>query len=452
MKSANILLFLTTSLCICQLNTALAQQNDVQEKVNDYINTYIQMNQFSGSILIAEKGQIIVKKGYGYANYEFDILNNPEIRFRIGSLTKGFTAVAILQLEEKGLLSIDDKLLKYIPDYPRGNEISIKHLLTHTSGIPNHTEFEDFNKERRVFHYSILETIETFKNKPLEFNPGERFKYSNSNYILLGFVIEQVSKMSYEEYIKQNIFEPLKMNNSGFENPERIIKSFAQGYCFKNNEIEKTEYRDMSNAHASGALYSTIEDLFIWDRALYSEELINNGSKEKMFTEFKDNYGYGWGIVNILNHKMIGHYGEIDGFTSNISRYTNDDICIIVLSNFEHSPIERISYDLAAIVFNEKYTPPEIIKTIKLTESILHSYVGKYELKPNFVFDISISDGRLYCQPTGQSKLELLPISETEFFLKEVEAKISFSKEINDKTGKLILHQGDKEIPAYKIE
>jgi CubicO group peptidase (beta-lactamase class C family) len=450
MKQKTILSFLITGLCIC--NSVLAQQNTVQEKVNDYINAYIQMNQFSGSILIAKNGQIIVKKGYGYANYEFDIKNAPETKFRIGSLTKGFTAVAILQLEKKGLLKVDDKLQKYIPDYPRGDEITIKHLLTHTSGIPDHTKFEDFNKERRVFEYNILETIETFKNKSLEFNPGERFKYSNSNYILLGFVIEQVSKVSYAEYIKQNIFGPLKMKNSEFDNPEKIIKNLAQGYCFRNNEIEKAKFRDMSNAHASGALYSTIEDLYIWDRALYSEELINKESKEKMFTEFKDNYGYGWGIINIFNHKMIGHSGEIDGFTSNISRFINDDICIIVLSNFEHTPIGRISSDLAAIVFNEKYTIPEIIKTIKLTDSILQSYLGKYELKPNFIFDISISDGRLYCQPTGQSKLELLPISESEFILKEVEAKISFSKDSNGKIEKLILHQGGKEIPAYKMK
>jgi CubicO group peptidase (beta-lactamase class C family) len=446
------LLCLIAILCICKFNVALAQQDDIQKKVDEYIDAHIQMNQFSGSILIAKNDQIVVNKGYGYANYGFEIKNNPETKFRIGSLTKGFTAVAILQLEENSLLSVDDKLQKYIPDYPRGDEITIKHLLTHTSGVPNHTEFEDFNKERRVFGYSILETIETFKNKPFEFTPGEKFNYSNSNYILLGFIIEHVSKMSYAEYIKQNIFEPLKMNNSGFENPERIVKNFAQGYCFKNNEIEKAKFRDMSNAHASGALYSTTEDLYIWDRALYSEELINNKSKEKMFTEFKDNYGFGWGIVNVFNHKMIAHSGEIDGSTSNISRFINDDITIIILSNFEHTPINRINKDLIAIIFNEKYTVPEIIKTIKLTEDILQTYIGKYELKPDFVFKVSCSDGRLFCQPTGQPKLELVPISESEFILKEVEAKISFSKNSNQEIEKLILHQGDRKIPANKID
>ena len=447
-----LLLCLIAILSMGKSTIVTAQQDDIQKKVDEYIDAHMQMKQFSGSILIAKNDQIIINKGYGYASYGFEIKNSPETKFRIASLTKGFTAVAILQLAEKGLLSVNDKLQKYIADYSRGDEITIKHLLTNTSGIPNHTEFPDFDKERRVYAYSLPETIETFKNKALKFNPGEKFNYSNSNYILLGFVIEQVSKVSYAEYIKQNIFEPLKMNNSGFENPERIIKNFAQGYCFKNNEIEKAKYRNMSNAHASGALYSTAEDLYLWDRALYSEELISNKSKKEMFTEFKANYGFGWGIVNVFNHKMIAHSGEIDGFTSNISRFINDDISIIILSNFEHTPINRINKDLIAIVFNEKYAVPEIIKTIKLSEEILQSYIGKYELKPNFIFDISISNGILFCQLTGQSKLELMPISESEFILKEVEAKISFSKKSNQEIEKLILHQGDKEIPAHKIE
>lgn len=444
------LICLISFLSICMFNVAFAQQDDIQKKVDEYINAHMQMNQFSGSILIAKDDQVIVNKGYGYANYAFEINNNPETKFRIASLTKGFTAAAILQLEEKSLLSVDDKLQKYIADYPRGNEITIKNLLTHTSGIPNHTEFEDFKKERRVYESSLLETIETFKNKALKFNPGEKFNYSSSNYILLGFVIEQVSKLSYAEYIEQNIFEPLKMNNSGFEKPERIIKNFAQGYCFKNNEIENAKFRNMSNAHASGALYSTTEDLYIWDRALYSEELISNESKEKMFTEFKDNYGFGWGIVNVFNHKMIVHSGDIDGFTSNISRFVNDDLSIIILSNFEHTPISRINMDLIAIVFNEKYTVPEIIKTIKLSNNILQSYVGEYELQPDFIFSISFNDGKLFCQATGQPKFELLPISDSEFILKEVNAKISFTKNSDQKIEKLILHQGNQEVPALK--
>lgn len=446
-----LLISLITISSLCNFNTALAQQDDIQKKVDEYIDAHMQMNQFSGSILIAKNNQIVLNKGYGYSSYGFEIKNNQHTKFRIGSLTKGFTAVAILQLEEKGLLDINDKLQKYLPDYPRGNDITIKHLLTSTSGIFNHTEFEDFNKNRRVYECSLMETIETFKNKDLKFNPGEKFDYSNSNYILLGLIIEQVSKMSYEDYVKQNIFEPLEMNHSGFENPNTVIKNFANGYRVDNDKIENANYRNMSNAHASGALYSTISDLYLWDRALYTEKLISNESKSKMFTEFKSNYGFGWGIVNVFNHKMIAHSGEIDGFTSNISRFVEDDVTIIILSNFEQTPINLINRDLIAIVFNEKYTIPEVVKTIQLSDNTLKLYTGEYKLQEGFVFSISFNDNKLYCQPTRQQKLELSPISESEFILKGVNAKISFVKNSNNNIEKLILHQGDKQFSAPKI-
>jgi CubicO group peptidase (beta-lactamase class C family) len=452
MKRNIILPFLLIAfLSFCQTAKLSAQQSDIQKKVDDYIDAYIQMNQFSGSILIAKNGHVLVSKGYGKSSYQFNIENTSQTKFRIGSLTKGFTAVAIMQLIENTNLSLDDKLIKFIPDYPRGDEITIKHLLTCTSGIPNHTEFKDFDNDRRVYPFTVSQTIETFKNKPLEYNPGERFNYSNSNYILLGFIIEQISNMTYAEYIEQNIFEPLRMEHSGFEKPEGIINFMAQGYCFRNNEIKNAKFRDMSNASASGALYSNVEDLYIWDRALYTEKLITKESLNTLFTPFKDNYTFGWGVVNVLNHKMITHSGEIDGFTANFSRFPDDDICIIILSNFEQTPISRINKDLIAIIFGEEYEIPKVIKTIKLSDDILQSYIGEYKLKPGFIFTVSFDNGSLFCQPTGQPKLELLPISESEFFLKEVEAKISFIKNSNQEVEKLILNQGGHQIPALKV-
>ena len=452
MKRASILWIFMAILCFCQLDPLHAQNNEIREKIDEYIGAFVEMNQFSGSILVAKDGQLLINKAYGYASYEFGIKNTPEVKFRTGSLTKGFTAIAIMQLVETNQLSLDDRLSEYIPDYPRGNEIIIKHLLTHTSGIPNHTEFDDFNKERRVFHYDILETIKTFQNKPLEFNPGDKFSYSNSNYILLGFIIEQVSNMKYAEYIKENVFKPLKMRNSGYEKPEEIIKNMARGYRLQNDEIINARYRNMSNAHASGALYSTTGDLYKFDRALYTNELISEESRELMFTPFKGNYGFGWGIVHVFDRRMIAHSGEIDGSRSNISRFPGENVCIIILSNFEHTPINRINKDIIAIVFGKEYRIPEVVNTVQLPGKVLQSYTGKYEVRPGLVFEVTYSDGELFCQPTGQPKLELLSVSETEFTLMKVDAKISFVKGANEKVERLILYQGGKQISAFKIK
>ncbi|MFC0875254.1 serine hydrolase [Saccharicrinis sp. FJH2] len=450
MKRSKIFFPLLTLIFVGYINNLYAQEN-LQQQTDEYINAYVEMNLFNGSVLIAKGSEILASNAYGLASYEFCIPNVAETKFRIGSLTKGFTAVAIMQLSEDHKLSLEDKLNRFIPDYPRGDEITIKNLLTHTSGIPNHTEFSDYNRDRRVYHYDVTETISTFKNKKLDFNPGEKSAYSNSNYILLGYIIEKVSTMSYEKYINENIFQPLKMLNSGFEHPDNIIKNFSGGYILQNNELHKSHYRDMSNAQASGALYSTVGDLYLWDRALYSDKIIGEKSRYLLFNEYKNNFTYGWGIVNVYKHKMIALAGETDGFRANISRFPDDDLCIIVLSNFEHTPLNRINRDLIAMVFGEKYAIPEIQKTIALPHEIMQSYEGAYEVSPGFNFNIIVEDKRCFCQPTGQSKLELFAIAENEFFIPEADAIIHFTKKDSSKTEKLILKQGGREVAAFKI-
>jgi CubicO group peptidase (beta-lactamase class C family) len=447
-----VLIGLVIQLCFVAVPVFSANINsNIESKVDHYINAYVKLHEFSGSILIAQKGRDIVNKGYGMADREHGIRNSPETVFRIASLTKQFTAMAIMMLEEKGLLDLDDSLTKYIPDYPGGDKIKIFHLLTHTSGIPDHTELPGFDKERRVYPYDITKTIETFKNKPLEFAPGEKFKYCNSGYILLGYIIEKVTGMPYGDYIKQNIFEPLKMSHSGFESTYKIVKNHANGYRIENNEFVKAKYRNISNASASGALYSTTEDLYLWDRALYTEKLIKKSSLEKMFSPFRQHYGYGWGIVNVFNRKMVGHNGETEGFRANISRFINDDACIIILSNLEETPVGKISIGLAAILFGEKYDTPEMKKFVKVDPDLLNEYVGKYELNPKFYFVITGDNTHLYCQANAQKKLEIYPVSEKKFYVQEVDAYISFERGKNNKIERLILHQGGKERAARKI-
>jgi len=349
---------------LCLSSTA----QPIQSKADEYIRAYVEMGRFSGSVLISQKGKILLSKGYGMANYEHDIPNTPQTKFRLGSVTKQFTATAIMQLQEKGLLTVDDPLKKYIPDYPNGEIITIHHLLTHTSGIPDLTNFPE-HRQTIMIPSPVEKTILRFKDKPLEFPPGEKFKYSNSGYLLLGYIIEKVSGKTYEEFINENIFKPLQMTNSGYGHHSPILKNRASGYEYDENGLINAPYVDMSMPHGGGALYSTIEDLYLWDRALYTEKILKKISLDKMFTPFKQSYSYGWRIDSIFNHKRIHHAGSIFGFQAYIARYVDDNSCLILLSNRRPIETEKMIRDLTALLFGEKYElPKDEKKAIKDTK------------------------------------------------------------------------------------
>jgi len=227
MRGAAILAGSLLLLFVLTATTCVAQ--DIEAKVDGYISPYLKIGNFSGSILIAKEGRILLSKGYGMANLEHDVPNTPQTIFRLGSVTKQFTSMAIMQLQEKQLLNVDDPIAKYLPTYPNGEEITIHHLLTHTSGVPDFTSFPDYEKTM-MLPSPVEKTIERFKDKPLEFTPGEKFKYSNSGYILLGYIIEKVSGKSYEEFLKENIFQPLNMMNTGYDHHHTLLKHRASGY------------------------------------------------------------------------------------------------------------------------------------------------------------------------------------------------------------------------------
>lgn len=444
------ILFITLFLILALSMVSFSQT--LEEKVDEYINPHIQMEKFSGSILIAQKGEILLSKGYGMANYEHSVPNVPHTKFRMGSLSKQFTAMAIIQLQEKGLLNVEDPIIKYFPDYPEtGKIITIHHLLTHTSGIPSFTGFPDFQKTS-MMPSSLEETIARFKDKALEFAPGEKYNYSNSGYILLGAIIEKVSGQSYEMFLKENIFQPLKMMNTGYDHHSTILKDRAAGYFLGNEGLNNAAYTDMSIPHAAGSLYTTAEDLYLWDRALHTEKLVKKSSLDKIFTPFMGNYGYGWRIGDSFNRKVVAHSGGINGFTTHIARYLDDEVCVIVLINIEGMGVGDIARDLAAIVFGEKYEILQVRSPIELDPRIYDSYVGEYELVPEFTMVITTENNRIFVQPTGQPKFEIFPESEMKFFLKAFDAQITFVKNEQGKVTELIMHQAGKDMPAKKIK
>lgn len=332
--------------------------HDIAAKADEYLAAHADLLTFNGSVLIAQKGQVLLNKGYGLANREHNVPNTPQTKFRIGSITKQFTAMAIMQMQEKGMLKVEEPVATYLPDFPNGKKFTVHHLLTHTSGLKSFTGFPDYLSTMMI-PSPPEKTLERFKELPLEFDPGEKYAYCNSGYVLLGHLIETLTADKYENVLQEQIFSPLEMNDTGYDRWDSILERRASGYIKENGQLKNALYIDMSIPHAAGALYSTVEDLYKWDRALYTEKLLPKPSMDKMFTPFKDGYAYGWLVGDLFGHKRIEHSGGINGFVTNISRFVDDDVCIIVLSNFEHADTNRLIMDLSAIVFGEKYEMPK---------------------------------------------------------------------------------------------
>ncbi len=341
-----------------QLGTEISSEkySDLAASIDEYIQSRVKYDHFSGSVLVARDGEILLKKAYGLANVEHNIPNSPQSIFRLGSVTKQFTAMAILQLQEAGKLRVDDPISRYLPDYPNGDHITIHHLLTHSSGIAEHTDEHEFFDWAKQPH-TPDEIIAWFKDKPLDFPPGTQVSYSNSGYILLGKIIEEVSGQTYEDYINERIFEPLNMSNSGYEHDEHESSNWTVGYHSlpgsSGGHAEKAKYLHMSIPYAAGALYSTVEELYIWDQALRTEVLVSRSALDSMFTPHLGGAGYGWFIDPSAGTLTIAeHGGGIFGYRSHILRYIEDEAVIIILSNLENAPVDRIAHTLKRMLFD----------------------------------------------------------------------------------------------------
>ena len=438
----------TVSIALLLLLTASAAAQDLTPKFDEYLNALVKQGHFTGSALAARDGKVIFSKGYGLANAELEAPNTPQTKFRLGSITKQFTAAAILLLQERGKLGVQDPICKYVDACPAAwSDVTIHHLLSHTGGIPNFTNFPDY-QPKMMMPVTTQEMIARFKDKPLDFKPGEKWSYSNSGYFLLGCIIEKAAGESYESFLQKNIFEPLKMTSTGYDHFDTILKNRATGYSLRKGKMVNSAYLDMTQPYSAGSLYSTVEDLFLWNEALYSNKLLSAKSREAMMTPIKGDYAYGLGVQTKSGRKVISHGGGINGFNTFLARFPAEKVTIVVLRNADYgSPGPgQISVDLGAIVFGEKYEIPGAAKDVKVDTKIYDAYVGRYELAPDFIITISKESDRLMAQATGQPQIELFPESETKFFLKVIDAKVTFVKDDKGQVTHLILHQaGDRE-------
>jgi len=429
-----------------------APAQDIAVKADEYLNSFVNAKQFSGSVLIARDGKVLFSGGYGMANLEHNVPNSTKTKYRLGSITKQFAATAILQLEERGKLKVEDSICLHVTECPETwKPITIHNLLTHTSGIPNFTSFPEYRREW-MLPSRPPETTKKFRDKPLDFPPGSQFRYSNSGYILLAVIIEKASGESWESFTRKNIFDPAGMHDSGHDTHASILPHRATGYWMEAGQWANSAFHDMSIPIGGGDLYSTVEDMLKWDQALYTEIILTKKSLDKAFTPFKSGYAYGWSTGELFQKRRIGHGGGINGFVTNFDRFPEERTTIVVLSNFNGSPVPRIARDLAAILYGQSYEPYRARTAIKLDPKMYDTLAGKYQLSPDAVITITREGDSLMTQLTGQGKSEVFPESENKFFLKVVDAQLTFHRDASGKATSLTLHQNGRDVPANRVE
>ncbi|HVC94909.1 MAG TPA: serine hydrolase [Pirellulales bacterium] len=443
-----LIVFLSAWLAVAPI----VANDDLKPKLEKYLAACVDADQFNGSVLVAKDDTLLVSQGYGWANAELRVPNTAQTRFRLGSITKQFTAMAVMILQEQDKLHVGDPVGTNVDDAPEAwNDVTIHHLLSHTSGIPSFTSFPDYPK-KWMLPQTLPEMVARFKDKPLEFEPGEKFAYSNSGYLLLGAIIEKASDMTYEAFLRQEVFEPLGMLDTGYDHHATILQNRAAGYTRDGDQLANAAYIDMSQPHAAGALYSTVEDLLRWDRALTSGKLITAESKATMFTPVRDNYAYGWSVQTRDGMTVTSHGGGINGFSTHILRIPELQLCVVVLSNVESNTPGRISQDLTAIVLGKPYKLPKMRSVANVDPKIYDDYAGKYAFNPALVLTCTREGEHLMVQLTGQPKFEIYPESETEFFLKVVDSQLSFARDDDGKITHVVLHQGGRDQEAKRVE
>jgi CubicO group peptidase (beta-lactamase class C family) len=438
---------LLAAIVMATATTALAQ--DVP-RIEQLVQSYAPGGAFMGAVLIARGDEVVLSKGYGSANLEWNVPNTASTKFRLGSLTKQFTAASILLLEERGKLKVDDPVKKYLPDAPAAwDAITVFHLLTHTSGIPNFTGFPDY-RSLEPFPTTAEQLVARFRDKPLDFQPGEKWSYSNSGYVLLGYLIERLSGGSYETFVQQNLFTPLGMKDSGYDSNTAVIRSRAAGYTRGPGGLVNAGFVHMSIPFSAGALYSTTDDLLRWERGLFGGNVLSDASLTKMTTAFKSDYAFGL-IVRVVNgHKVISHDGGIEGFNTYLAYYPENKLTVIVLSNVNGSAPDEMGPKLGAMVLGDAVRLTSERKEIVVPGPILAQYTGTYTLAPGFDLVITLESGQLMGQATGQGKLPLFAESETSFFLKVVDAQIDFARDGAGTVTSLTLHQGGRDAKAMR--
>jgi len=444
------------------LVTVSAFAQDVATKADEYLSAWSKQGRFSGTVLIAKDGKVVLRKSYGMANLELGVPNTPEMIYRIGSITKSFTALAVLQLEAQKKLSVQDPIVKYVPEVPKAwQSITIQQLLTHVSGIPDFTRAPAYGKAEDPLR--IEHAMQEVAAQPLVSAPGEKFAYSNSGYILLGLVIEKIAGVSYEQYITDNILKPAGLENTAYDHVQSIVKNRASGYVFDGDHLVNASMSDMSGTHSAGALHSTVDDLYKFDQALADGKVFPKALLDEAFQSrvkwaapppfnLDAWYGYGWMSGANFGHKYLMHGGWVNGFITEFTRYPDDKLVIILASNIEGPQIIAIQQGLSAVVFGQPYEVPTMHKRVEVAKNILDRYVGTYHVVPGLDLKIFFEGDRLFAQGTNQPKFQMIPESDTDFFFYSVESRVHMDVDTSGKVKQVKVRVNGQDLVGMRAE
>jgi CubicO group peptidase (beta-lactamase class C family) len=431
------------------------------EKLEEYKDATYKAKLFNGVVLAARNDSILLAKGYGWRDYENRISHDTNSIFRIGSVTKPFTAVVILYLQEQGKLKLSDNVSKYFPEYSNGDKIIIKNLLTHTSGILEYSNQDNFFEELAYKPYTQKDFWKYIKNEPLEFTPGSEFQYSNSNYFILGYLIEKITGKPYEQNVREIIFNKAGMTHSGFDFKNLQSPYKTVGYDVLKDSVHiRSRIADSSAAYAAGGIYTTAGDLFRFHQALMANKIISQQSQQEAYNNYKDGYGYGWYIREWPKGKLIGHKGGIMGFCSLFTRGVSDNSCIIAFSN-DYSCSDSPETDLNAIdipflqilegAYTIYYIPRVAIKSNPLN---LPQYTGTYKMDSTvgFIIDVTVKDGHLQAVFNHGNPYIFYEEKKDFFFTKQSNSQLEFERDASGKIIDVLLYFNRRKVPHLKIK
>lgn len=436
--------------------SASGQTQDIAQTVDRYLSVRTEMGGFSGAILIAKDGRIILRKGYGFADVEKGIPYTPETRHEVASISKMFTSMAALKLRDQGKLQLTDSICKYLDGCPDiWKPITIQQLMRHTSGIPDYEEQLELGSDKYLEFMSRPDTsariVENAEKLPLDFKPGEKFHYSNTGYIVLSYVVQKAARQPFAEFVTKTILQPAGMKHSGIFGSGGIPKNLANGYTYGDIGWEKTlggvsltaghlkklPHLPLAPPAGDAGLYSTVDDLYRWSQLMDGSKLVPAQEAAEVFTPGLEGYGYGWFIDRGFERRRFGHTGALPGYTSELIKFPDDKITIIIVNNLDRARLGRIRRDVCAIVLGTPYDMPVRGKVIKLTVAQAEPLVGDYKMADGEMLTIRNEPDYLTAEIKGRYLAGLIPLSPTEFYMPLADGRVIFTLDAGGRAVKI---------------